>query len=48
MHDMYRYQVKAPAESHARSDDYKLLAKIPGADAFRPLNDGGCGLVAGR
>ena len=45
VHDMYRFQVKTPAESHARSDDYKLLATIPGADAFRPLKDGGCGFI---
>ena len=35
VHDMYRYQVKKPAESHARYDDYTLLSTIPGADAFR-------------
>ena len=45
VHDMYRFQVKTPAESHARYDDYKLLATIPGAEAFRPPNEGGCSLI---
>lgn len=45
VHDMYRYQVKAPGESHGKSDDYTLVATIPGAQAFRPLNEGGCALV---
>ena len=46
VHDMYRFKVKAPGESHARSDDYTLLATIPGDKAFRPLGEGGCKLVA--
>ncbi len=37
--------MKTPAESHARYDDYTLLATIAGADAFRPLAEGGCKLV---
>ncbi len=45
VHDMYRYRVKTPAESHARYDDYTLLTTIAGADAFRPLSEGGCRLV---
>ena len=45
VHDMYRYRVKAPADSHGQSDDYTLVATIPGADAFRPLTQGGCSLV---
>ena len=45
VHDMYRFKVKAPADSHGKSDDYALLATIPGAQAFRPLNEGGCPLV---
>ena len=45
VHDMYRYKVKAPGESRGKSDDYTLLATIPGAQAFRPLNEGGCPLV---
>ena len=45
VHDMFRYTVKAPGESHGKSDDYTLAATIPGAQAFRPLGEGGCPLV---
>ena len=44
--DMYLFQVKAPAESRGGFDYYKLVATIPGERAFRPLNEGGCPLVA--
>jgi branched-chain amino acid transport system substrate-binding protein len=40
--DMYLFQVKAPSESKKPWDYYTLLAKVPGKDAFRPLQDGGC------
>jgi branched-chain amino acid transport system substrate-binding protein len=46
VHDMYTFKVKSPAESKARWDDYSVLARIPGDQAFRPLNKGGCKLVA--
>jgi len=45
VHDMYLYQVKTPAESKYSWDYYKLINKIPGDEAFRPLADGGCDLV---
>jgi branched-chain amino acid transport system substrate-binding protein len=45
VHDMYTFKVKTPAESKARWDDYTVLARIPGDQAFRPLNQGGCKLV---
>ena len=45
VHDMYVFQVKTPAESKGRSDNYKLLQTIPADQAFRPLKDGGCPLV---
>jgi branched-chain amino acid transport system substrate-binding protein len=45
VHDMYTFRVKTQAESKSRWDVYKVLARIPGADAFRPLNQGGCKLV---
>jgi len=41
----YLFQVKSPAESHGPWDYYKLLATTPGAEAFRPLADGGCPFV---
>ncbi len=48
VHAMYLFQVKTPAQSHARWDDYNLLATIPAADAFRPMDQGGCPLIAAK
>ena len=45
IHDMYLFQVKKPAESKAPYDYYLLRATIPAAEAFRPLDQGGCPLV---
>ena len=45
--DMYLFQVKAPSESKGPDDIYKLLATVPGKDAFRPLADGKCPHVKG-
>jgi len=45
VHDMYFAQVKSPAESAGPWDYYKILATIPGEQAFRPLTEGGCPLV---
>ena len=45
VHDMYTFRVKTPAESKGRWDDYHVVATIPGAQAFRPLDKGGCRLV---
>ena len=44
-HDMYLYQVKTPAESKYKYDDYKLLQTIPADQAFRPLSEDNCPLV---
>ncbi len=46
IHNMYLFEVKKPSESKASWDLYKLRATIPAAEAFRPLNEGGCPLVA--
>jgi branched-chain amino acid transport system substrate-binding protein len=46
VHDMYFAQVKKPSESSRPWDYYKILATIPGDQAFRPLAEGGCPLVA--
>ena len=43
--DMYLMQVKTPAESTGRFDVYRPVSTIPGAQAFRPLSEGGCPLV---
>ena len=45
VHDMYLFQVKKPQESKGEWDLYKLLATVPGDQAFRPLDKGGCPLV---
>jgi branched-chain amino acid transport system substrate-binding protein len=45
MHEMYLFEVKSPSESKGPWDYFKLLAKIPAEEAFRPLDQGGCPLV---
>jgi branched-chain amino acid transport system substrate-binding protein len=45
VHDMYLWEVKKPEESKGEWDLYKLLATVPGDEAFRPLDKGGCPLV---
>jgi branched-chain amino acid transport system substrate-binding protein len=45
VHDMYLMQLKSPSESTGPWDFYKLLATVPGDQAFRPLEEGGCPLV---
>jgi branched-chain amino acid transport system substrate-binding protein len=45
VHDMYLFEVKKPSESKGRWDDYKLLATIPGNEAFQSLESSRCPLV---
>ena len=45
VHDMYLFEVKKPSESKGRWDDYKLLATVPGDQAFQPLSASRCPLV---
>jgi branched-chain amino acid transport system substrate-binding protein len=45
IHDMYLFQVKTPEESKGEWDYYTLRSTIPAAEAFRPLEEGGCPLV---
>jgi branched-chain amino acid transport system substrate-binding protein len=45
VHDMYLFEVKKPSESKARWDNYKLLATVPGDQAFQPLSESRCPLV---
>ena len=42
VHDMYLFEVKKPEESKSEWDLYKLLATVPGDEAFRPMDKGGC------
>jgi branched-chain amino acid transport system substrate-binding protein len=44
--DMYLMQAKTPEESKGGWDLVKMVATVPGNEAFRPLNEGGCPLVA--
>ena len=43
--DMYLMQAKTPEESKSEWDLVKMVATVPGNEAFRPLNEGGCPLV---
>jgi branched-chain amino acid transport system substrate-binding protein len=48
LHDMYVFQVKAPAESKGEWDFFKVVGSIPADQAFRPLSEGKCAFVAGK
>jgi len=43
--DMYLFQVKTPEESKSKDDIYKLIATVPGDQAYRPMKDGHCPLI---
>jgi branched-chain amino acid transport system substrate-binding protein len=45
IHEFYLFQVKSPAESKYPWDYYKLIAKIPGDEAFQPLSQSRCPLI---
>jgi branched-chain amino acid transport system substrate-binding protein len=45
VHDMYLMQIKSPSESKGEWDFYKVLATVPGDQAYRPMEDGGCPLL---
>jgi branched-chain amino acid transport system substrate-binding protein len=45
MHDMYLVEVKAPNESKAPWDYYKVLRRIPAEEAAQPLSESKCSLV---
>src|SRR5712692_4386742 len=44
IHPLYLLEVKKPDESRSKWDLLKVVATIPGEDAFRPEKDGGCPL----
>ena len=46
LHDMYIFQVKAPAESKEDWDFFKRVATVTADQAFRPLADGKCAFVS--
>lgn len=43
--DMYLFRVKSSEQSRYKFDYYELLATIPGEEAFRPMEQGGCPLL---
>ncbi len=45
VHDMYLVEVKKASESRMDGDYYKLIATIPGDQAFRPLAESECPYV---
>jgi branched-chain amino acid transport system substrate-binding protein len=45
VHDMYLYEVKKPSESKGEWDLYKLIATIPGAEAYKRSHGNECPLV---
>lgn len=45
IHDMYLYQVKAPSESTKPWDYYKLVATVPGEQAYTTVADSKCSLI---
>jgi branched-chain amino acid transport system substrate-binding protein len=46
LHPVYLMKVKTPAESSGEWDFFKLVSTIDAHKAFRPLNAGGCPLIA--
>ena len=46
VHDMYLVKVKTPSESKGEWDLYQMVRTIPGNEAFRPLAESQCKLVA--
>lgn len=45
VHDMYLMEVKTPTESKGPWDFYKLIATIPGNEAYRPLSESACPFI---
>jgi branched-chain amino acid transport system substrate-binding protein len=44
IHPMYLLEVKRPDDSQSKWDLLKVVATVPGEEAFRPEKDGGCPL----
>ncbi len=45
VHDMYLLQAKKPSEMTGSWDYMRIAATVPGTEAFRPINEGGCKMV---
>ena len=48
VHPAYLVEVKKPSDSKGPYDYYKVRATIPADQAFRPMAEGGCPLVAAK
>ncbi len=46
MHNMYLFEVKKPSESKGPYDYYNLVATMTAEEAFRPMDQGECPMVA--
>lgn len=46
IHNNYVFQVKSPAQSKGEWDCYDVVHTVPGEQAFRPMDAGGCPLLA--
>jgi branched-chain amino acid transport system substrate-binding protein len=46
VHDMYLAEVKSPNDVEAIGDYFNILQVVPGDQAFRPLEEGGCPYLA--
>ena len=47
IHDMYLFEVKSPEQSRGPWDYYTLKGTVPAAEAFRPIDKGGCVIAQG-
>jgi branched-chain amino acid transport system substrate-binding protein len=45
IHDLYLFEVKSPEQSKGPWDYYNLKRTVPAAEAFRPINQGGCSMI---
>ena len=48
LHPMYVLETKTPAQSKGAWDYFNVVGSIPGEQAFRPLDQGNCPLVAAK
>jgi branched-chain amino acid transport system substrate-binding protein len=48
VHSTYLYSVKKPADSKYYGDIYNVEATLPADEAFRPMSEGGCPLIASK
>ena len=46
IHNMYIFKVKSPNASKSKWDLLEQVGVLTGSEAFRPLDQGGCSLVA--